>query len=110
MIDRMDELDGDPDMELVGDELDGTGGEDDFYPHSNWRGMPGCSVSDPDCCLCREDIGSDHQATTKMGFDSTLGDDEVEEGGDLEPRCETTKPNYGINQALGPSPVHGAQR
>lgn len=48
LIDRMDELDGDADVEANGDELDGTGGEDDFVDHSaNWLGYPGCPVSDP---------------------------------------------------------------
>ena len=48
LIDRMDELDGDPDIEVNGDELDGTGGEDDFIDHSaNWLGYAGCPVSDP---------------------------------------------------------------
>ncbi|WP_293873185.1 hypothetical protein [Sphingomonas sp. UBA978] len=47
LIDRMDELDGDL-VEANGDELDGTGGEDDFVDHSaNWLGYPGCPVSDP---------------------------------------------------------------
>ncbi len=47
-IDLMDLADGDADIEANGDELDGTAGEDDFYPHSNWRGEPGCPISDPD--------------------------------------------------------------
>ena len=47
LIDRMDELDGDPD-EADGDELDGTAGEDDFDDHiANWLGFPGCPISDP---------------------------------------------------------------
>ncbi len=45
MIDRMDEIDGDPDFELHGDELDGSMGEDDFHSqNSSWLGYPG----DPD--------------------------------------------------------------
>ena len=48
MIDRLDELDGDPDVETNGDELDGTGGEDDFCSHNlSWLGFPGCPVADP---------------------------------------------------------------
>jgi hypothetical protein len=48
MIDRMDEIDGDLDLELNGDELDGSPAEDDFYDHSeNWLRHPGCPVSDP---------------------------------------------------------------
>ncbi|WP_260598881.1 hypothetical protein [Sphingomonas endolithica] len=41
----MDEIDGDPDFELHGDELDGSMGEDDFHSqNSSWLGYPG----DPD--------------------------------------------------------------
>lgn len=40
---------GDSDVEANGDELDGTGGEDDFVDHSRFRGEPGCPVSDPGC-------------------------------------------------------------
>lgn len=47
-IDALDLLDGDPDLETNGDELDGTGGEDDFCDqNSNWLAYPGCPVSDP---------------------------------------------------------------
>lgn len=45
MIARLDARDGDPDIEANGDELDGTGGEDDFC-HHNHAG-PGCPISDP---------------------------------------------------------------
>lgn len=47
-IDRLDELDGDPDLEANDDELDGSLGEDDFHSHHTtpWTG-PGCPVSDP---------------------------------------------------------------
>ena len=51
----LDLTDGDPDVESNGDELDGTAGEDDFYPHSNWLAQPGCSISDPDACTAGED-------------------------------------------------------
>ena len=48
MIDRMDEIDGDPDAEVNGDELDGLMAEDDFHPQQpNWLGLPG----DPDLSL-----------------------------------------------------------
>lgn len=64
-IDQMDALDPDPDLELNGDELDGTGGEDDFVDHygpnmgghhngSRWDGA-GCPISDPDTCLAGDD-------------------------------------------------------
>lgn len=48
MIDALDTMDGDTDVEANGDELDGTGGEDDFYPHWQDHGYQiGCPVSDP---------------------------------------------------------------
>lgn len=60
-IDRMDDLDGDPDLGPDGDELDGSMAEDDFHPpNANWMGHAGCPVSDPgeddieDCCLANE--------------------------------------------------------
>lgn len=47
-IDLLDVADGDPDVELNGDEKDGSLGEDDFHDRSEtWSGMPGCPVSDP---------------------------------------------------------------
>ena len=46
-IDALDLIDGDPDTERNGDELDGSAGEDDFWPHSNWQGHPGCPIADP---------------------------------------------------------------
>ena len=49
-LDLLDLAEGDSDIEANGDELDGTAGEDDFYPHSNWQGSPGCPVADPGGC------------------------------------------------------------
>ena len=44
----MDQLDGDNDLELNGDELDGHLGEDEFLYHgANWIGYPGCPIADP---------------------------------------------------------------
>tara|TARA_R110000868_G_scaffold305573_7_gene566624 strand:- start:9712 stop:10125 length:414 start_codon:yes stop_codon:yes gene_type:complete len=61
-IDRMDDLDGDPDLGPDGDELDGSMGEDDFHPqNADWRGYAGCPVADPeeddtvDRCLAGDD-------------------------------------------------------
>jgi len=48
MIDRLDELDGDPDIEPNGDEHDGNPGEDDFWPFAELRLGPGCPVSNMD--------------------------------------------------------------
>lgn len=61
LIDYLDQQDGDSDFEPNGDELDGSLGEDDFFPHSaNWLGEPGCPISDPDAAVddtgCDEDI------------------------------------------------------
>ncbi|MCK9543194.1 MAG: hypothetical protein M0R03_14330 [Novosphingobium sp.] len=44
----LDAMDGDTDIELNGDELDGSMGEDDFCAHNQgiWPG-PGCPMSDP---------------------------------------------------------------
>lgn len=51
-IDLADVLDGDPDREPDGDELDGSMGEDDFCPqHANSLGYPGCPISDPDSAV-----------------------------------------------------------
>lgn len=55
LIAFLDDLGGDPDVELNGDEVDGTAGEDDFYPHTDWRDQPGCPISDPDACTAGED-------------------------------------------------------
>lgn len=45
IIDRMDQLDGDNDLELNGDELDGFLGEDDFhYQGFNFTGAPDCPL------------------------------------------------------------------
>ncbi|WP_301074311.1 hypothetical protein [Sphingomonas sp.] len=42
MIDRMDEIDGEADLEADGDELDGSMAEDEFCRQSaNWLGYPG---------------------------------------------------------------------
>ncbi|USI78722.1 hypothetical protein [Sphingopyxis sp. USTB-05] len=48
MIDRLDELDGDTDLEPNGDEQDHSGGEDDCDPaRDRLRGHgPGCPVAD----------------------------------------------------------------
>ena len=55
-IDRLDELDGDDDLELNGDEADERDAEDAFTDYySSGRGgiyaMPGCPISDPDDTL-----------------------------------------------------------
>ncbi|MEJ7926371.1 hypothetical protein WG908_06310 [Sphingobium sp. AN641] len=48
-IDRIDNIDGDPDVEPDGEELDGLLGEDDFHPQNAlWLGYAGCPIADPD--------------------------------------------------------------
>ena len=56
MIDRLDEIDGDTDVELNGNELDEHDAEDAFSDHygRGERGiyaMPGCAISDPEDTL-----------------------------------------------------------
>ena len=50
LIDRLDEMDGDPDYELTGDEADGSNAEDE--EGNNHFGLanagPGCAISDSD--------------------------------------------------------------
>ncbi|MBB3990856.1 hypothetical protein [Croceicoccus naphthovorans] len=52
ILERLDQLDGDSDVEPNGDELDGNLGEDDFCPHrpGMWGGGVGCPISDPGGC------------------------------------------------------------
>jgi hypothetical protein len=47
----LDATEGDLDLEPNGDELDCLGAEDDFCDQNqNWRGEPGCPLSDPGGC------------------------------------------------------------
>ena len=110
-IDLLDVAEGDADVEANGDELDGTAGEDDFFPHSQWKGEPGCPIADPDCCAVRDDIGTDHIASRKLGFDPApaLADEDNEEGQDAEAVNEDgsdavldTLPRYALDQRPGP--------
>lgn len=60
LIDRLDQLDGDLDIEPNGDELDGHMGEDDFCPHSadcwGYAGDPEDAEDDnPDACEASDD-------------------------------------------------------
>jgi hypothetical protein len=56
LIALYDAAEGDPDLELNGDEHDGTNGEDDFVNHPNHYG-PGCPIADPDAAV--DDSGCD---------------------------------------------------
>lgn len=64
LIDRMDDTDGDTDVEANGDEMDGGNAEDDFGVPANWLLGPGCPISDPDGGddEDREDEGQSEQA------------------------------------------------
>ncbi|SNT06209.1 hypothetical protein SAMN06295912_13545 [Sphingomonas laterariae] len=65
-ISLLDAIDGDPDIEPNGDELDGTAAEDDFVDQNwAWRCEPGCPVADPDC-----DVGV---LLPRYGTDQTAG-------------------------------------
>lgn len=59
LIDRMDEIDGNSDVEANGDELDGSNAEDDYGGSSNVGiyDAPGCPIADPD--LAVDDSGCD---------------------------------------------------
>lgn len=85
LIDVLDLLGGDPDLEPNGDELDGTGAEDDFCPQKAPRSLqgPGCPLADPD------------EAVDDKGCDDTNDDREEESHICL---------HYGIDQTNALSP------
>jgi len=88
-IDMLDLLDGSPDDELDGDEMDGSGAEDDFRDHNCPLHLigPGCPVSDPDMSV--DDGGCDD-----------INDDREEE--------EILVPAYGVDQTAGMEPTYPA--
>ncbi|KQS04520.1 hypothetical protein ASG11_09885 [Sphingomonas sp. Leaf357] len=48
LIERLDEIDGDDDLEPNGDERDGENAEDDFWSHwLDHHAQPGCPLADP---------------------------------------------------------------
>lgn len=59
LVEALDTLDGDPDVELNGDEADGSPAEDEFMDHD--RSGPGCPVSDPD--YGAEELGEREEGT-----------------------------------------------
>lgn len=85
MIERLDAIDGDPDLEPNGDELDGNCSEDDDCPHNvpiHLHG-PGCPISDPDLAC----------------DDSAI--DAADEGGlEVDEAEGQPKPLYGIDQRI----------
>lgn len=62
LVNLLDVLDGDPDVEANGDELDGNGAEDDFCEHNTPLSLqgPGCPIADPDTAI--DDSGCDEDA------------------------------------------------
>jgi hypothetical protein len=80
LIDYLDAQDGDLDTELNGDEMDGTGAEDD-HGHGCNNGVyshPGCPIADPDTACddhgCDEDSDrelDDHPAILRYGMDQS---------------------------------------
>lgn len=56
-ISLLDVVDGDPDVELNGDETDHTGSEECFVEHNFYEPGAGCVVSDPDA----EHDGREHE-------------------------------------------------
>lgn len=75
-IDLLDALDPNPDVELNGDELDGSMGEDDF--NKQRASGPGCPLADPDMSVddqaCDEpyqDLEPEENAVPIFGVDQT---------------------------------------
>ena len=57
-------MDPDPDLEPNGDELDGTGAEDDYQTGHEIAGpFPGCPVADPDVAI--DDFACDGETDTE---------------------------------------------
>lgn len=67
IIDRLDDMDGDTDVEANGDEQDGDRAEDDFGAVGNWLDGPGCPIADPDEWGC-----TDLPMVTHDGEDQTV--------------------------------------
>jgi len=86
-IDALDDIDGDPDLEPNGDELDGSLGEDDFCLHNALPG-PGCPISDPDSAV----------------------DDRPCDGDDDREPDEPVIPIYGIDQTAWPLNINHPRR
>lgn len=80
-----------PDIEANGDELDGTGGEDDFCAHSLYAAGPGCPLADiaedddSDRCAAGDDMvrsGAAIRYCDKRVYSPGMGDDDDAEGDD----------------------------
>lgn len=113
-IDLLDVADGDADLEANGDEMDAS------VPEGSWRtgvidprhrDHDDAEDDDSDCCPARDDVGTDHYATRKIGFDGRAGltDDDAEDTFDREQTNEdgsdavyATLPRYDVDQSAGP--------
>lgn len=90
-IDLADAMDGDTDLEPSGDELDGTGGEDDFCDHNAGATPdPGCQISDPG----GGNVEDEGEAVNEDGGAEVM----------------ETLPAYGSDQSLGPINSHLASQ
>lgn len=70
LIDRLDYMDGDPDLEANGDEQDGSAGAEDDYGttcNSGIYGYAGCPISDPDAAV--DDNGCDEDSDREPDAD-----------------------------------------
>lgn len=64
LIDALDEMDGDPDVERNGDELDGTGAEDEeCFLTEGCISFAGCPIADPDSAV--DDIACDGETDSE---------------------------------------------
>lgn len=105
LIDRLDEIDGDMDVETNGDELDGSLGEDDFHRQSeNWRAYPGCPLSDPD--MGAEDYAFDPEEDMCEAGDDGCGPvlihGSLHWGATEDGTDRLARPKYGLDQTRGP--------
>ena len=86
VIETMDDLDGDPDVEANGDELDGSMGEDDFHQHgADTLGLPG-----------NPDEAEDDDPAGGAADDQGEPEEWRQDGVTLD------RPIYGPDQSLGP--------
>jgi hypothetical protein len=82
-IDLLDVFDGDTDVELNGDEVDGTNAEDELPRDSSVGSGPRCIISDPDLAVDDEGCDTDE---------------------DREEDAYAVFPTYGVDQTQDPQP------
>lgn len=81
----LDAIDGDPDEEADGDELDGSNAEDDFMHHGGYG--PGCPIADSDHCLAHDDDLTRAFSDGKAG-DPEDGEEDDHPGGNIDDEPE----------------------